>query len=356
MPLGLTVITKEFGAAIQAMLPQLQEWIAELSGSSAEAEAKADAADTSILPLLNDLLAVLTRLGNDRNRAALQKTETEMHPDAARLVSAADVGLQKCILPRCKMSHRVAVSLMRLLTTDEKAFEARDRSALDKVILEAMRFDTSKTPFMQAMAEYYGVKPFDELLTRKVRHLSNVKPADIYGPVCVQVAHIEHYEWFSERQAARQQRQQWLAESEPLLDELGAQLLLFTRYTFSKSLPVDVTPDILQANLVRCGLIGPEDELAGVSYEAVAAAYTAQMQQLYASHDRLVPYSIDPVGFYQLLELAERGVAGKFERLSTIFGDAVFDPAADTLTDFVKEAVARDKMLSQQLADINPAC
>ncbi|MDF1761146.1 MAG: hypothetical protein P1U40_11485 [Coxiellaceae bacterium] len=353
MPLGSTVITKEFGAAILAILPQLREWIAELS--SPAAEAKVDDADYSILSLLNDLLAVLTRLGNDRNRAALQETETEMHPDAARLVSAADVGLQKCILPRCKMSHRVAVSLMQLLITEEKAFEACDRSVLDKVILGGMRFDTSKTPFMQAMAEYYGVKPFDKLLTRKARHLSDVKTADIYGPVCVQVAHIEHYEWFSERQTARQQRQQWLAESESLLDELGAQLLLFARYAFSESLPVDVTPEILQANLIRCGLIKPEDELADVSYEAVVAAYTARMQQLYTAHDQLVPYSIDPAGFYQLLEAAERGGTGEFGFLSIIFGDVEFDPGVDTLTDFVKDAVARDKMISQQLAAINPA-
>ncbi|MDF1760388.1 MAG: hypothetical protein P1U40_07610 [Coxiellaceae bacterium] len=356
MPLGSTVITKGFAAEILAMLPQLQGWIDEAKSEVSEAKDAVPADDShSIVRLLEDLLAVLTRLGNDRNLKALKKSETELLADTARLVSAADAGLRKCILPRCAMSHRVALSLMRLLTTGEGGFEARDRSRLDVVILEAMKHDSSKTPFMQALAEYYGVKSFDKMLTRKARTFGDVKPADIYGPVCVQVAHIEQYEWFRGRLLAREQRQQWLTVSESLLDTLGERLVIFAQYKFNKTLPDEMTPEQLEADLKQYNLMGVDDNLDTVSYEDVVAAYSAQMQQLYAAHDRLVPYSIDPDGFYSLMEMAGRSAATKVEILSAIFDDVVFKPDCDTLTDFVKEAIERDQAVSRQLKAINPA-
>ncbi|MDF1797191.1 MAG: hypothetical protein P1U63_11715 [Coxiellaceae bacterium] len=345
-----TVITKELGRDIAATLPQLQAWIDEVE--SVASESKEADVDNPMLPLLKDLHAVLSRLATGRNLNALMKAEDVLHEDTGRLVAAADVGLRKSILPRCDMSHRLALMLMNLLTTKE--FTVIDSSALDKVIVDAMGSKSSKTPFMQAIADHYGAKPLKDLLTRVARTFGSVNSSDIHGPICVQVAHIKQYEWFRERQLAKQQREAWLVSNESLLDDLGKWLVTFAQYKYKESLPVDITPELLEGKLKAAALIKPEETLDTASFDSVKAAYAARMTTLYAEHDRLVPYSIDPEAFYELMTVVEAADEKAAASLHTVFDSESFNPDKDALTGFIRSALQRDQALTIKLTDINP--
>ncbi len=183
--------------------------------------------------------------------------------------------------------------------------------------------------------------------------------------VCVQLAHMDFYQWMKPRIRGKQAEDKGLLR----LSDLMTSMIGFAQYKFDgEYLPAGVANSAdFEAKLKQIGLLAATDSIAAVELNAVCEHYQRCLKQIYTEHDKQLtldptaesasPFAIAPVVCNEVLTGVDTpsNSTAWLQRLAAVPRHAELSRDTDQLTDYVLSALELEAAISRQLKVIDPS-